>query len=44
MELVTDADGYSAPRLGEVELSPEQARAFHRVLMRAGRAHAVRAG
>ena len=24
MELVTDADGHSAPRLGEVELSPEQ--------------------
>jgi len=26
MELVTDAEGYSAARLGEVELSPEQAR------------------
>jgi RIO kinase 1 len=34
MELVTDADGFSAPRLGEVELSPEQAREFHAVLMR----------
>ena len=29
MALVTDADGNSAPRLGEVELEPEQARAFH---------------
>ncbi len=29
MELVTDAEGYSAPRLGEVELSPETARAYH---------------
>ena len=29
MELVTDADGYSAPRLGEVELSPEVARDYH---------------
>lgn len=34
MELVTDADGHSAPRLGEVELSAETARAFHAVLMR----------
>lgn len=34
MELVTDAEGYSAARLGEVELSPEQARAFHQVLVR----------
>lgn len=34
MELVTDADGHSAPRLGEVELSPEQARGFHRFLVR----------
>ncbi|MCX7555670.1 serine protein kinase RIO [Xanthomonadaceae bacterium JHOS43] len=33
MELVTDADGFSAPRLGEVELAPEQARDFHRVLV-----------
>ncbi len=33
MELVTDAAGYSAPRLGEVELSPEQARTFHAFLM-----------
>lgn len=33
MELVTDADGRSAPRLGEVEHSPEQAREFHRLLM-----------
>jgi RIO kinase 1 len=34
MELVTDADGHSAPRLGEVELSPEQARGYHRFLIR----------
>ncbi|WP_449448394.1 PA4780 family RIO1-like protein kinase [Thermomonas brevis] len=34
MELVVDADGHSAPRLGEVELSPEQARGFHRLLVR----------
>jgi RIO kinase 1 len=33
MELITDADGYSAPRLGEVELSAETARAYHRFLM-----------
>lgn len=34
MELVTDAEGFSAARLGEVELSPEQARAFHQILVR----------
>jgi len=34
MELVTDAEGFSAPRLGEVELSPEQARDYHRILVR----------
>ncbi|MGY3264414.1 RIO kinase 1 [Lysobacter sp. HA35] len=34
MQLVTDADGYSAPRLGEVELEADQAREFHTVLMR----------
>jgi len=34
MELVTDAEGYSAARLGEVELSPEQAREFHQILVR----------
>jgi RIO kinase 1 len=33
MELVADADGNSAPRLGEVALAPEQAREFHRFLM-----------
>ena len=33
MELVTDAEGFSAPRLGEVELSSEQAREYHRVLV-----------
>jgi RIO kinase 1 len=34
MELVTDADGYPAPRLGEVDLSPEIAREYHGFLMR----------
>ena len=34
MELVVDADGHSAPRLGEVELSHEQACGFHRFLVR----------
>ena len=34
MELVVDADGHSAPRLCEVELLPEQARGFHRFLVR----------
>ena len=34
MELVTDAEGHSAPRLGEVELAPEQAREFHTFLIR----------
>ncbi|PMQ07540.1 hypothetical protein DyAD56_02110 [Dyella sp. AD56] len=34
MELVTDAEGYAAPRLGEIELSAEQAREYHRVLVR----------
>ena len=34
MELVTDAEGHSAPRLGEVALSPEQAREFHTFLVR----------
>jgi RIO kinase 1 len=29
MDLVTDADGQSAPRLSEVELSADQARAYH---------------
>ena len=33
MELVTDAEGRSAPNLGEVEHSPEQARDFHRFLI-----------
>jgi RIO kinase 1 len=33
MELVTDADGFSAPRLGEVELDAEEARHFHTVLV-----------
>jgi RIO kinase 1 len=34
MELVTDAEGSSAPRLGEVQLSPEQAREYHQLLIR----------
>ncbi|MDB6089727.1 MAG: serine/threonine protein kinase involved in cell cycle control [Gammaproteobacteria bacterium] len=34
MELVTDADGYPAPRLGEVDLSPVIAREYHGFLMR----------
>jgi RIO kinase 1 len=34
MELVTDAEGFSAPRLCEVELTAEQAREFHAVLLR----------
>ena len=34
MELVTDSAGDPAPRLGDVELSPEIAREYHRVLMR----------
>jgi RIO kinase 1 len=33
MELVTDAEGRSAPNLGEVEHTPEQARMFHRFLV-----------
>ena len=34
MELVADADGNPAPRLGEVQLSPETAREYHAVLIR----------
>jgi RIO kinase 1 len=34
MELVTDAEGRSAPRLGEVELSADLAREYHAVLIR----------
>lgn len=34
MELVVDAEGRSAPRLGEVGLLPEQAREFHQFLIR----------
>ena len=29
MDLVTDADGHSAPRLGEVELTADEARSYH---------------
>jgi RIO kinase 1 len=34
MELVTDAQGESAPRLGEVEFSPDEARDVHQFLIR----------
>ena len=34
MELVTDAEGFSAPRLGELQLSAEQAREYHAFLVR----------
>jgi RIO kinase 1 len=34
MELVTDADGNPAPRLGEVDLTPEIAREYHQFLIR----------
>lgn len=34
MELVTDAAGDPAPRLGEVDLAPETAREYHAFLMR----------
>src|SRR6201981_2940222 len=33
MELVTDAEGNPAPRLGEVDLTPEIAREYHRFLV-----------
>ena len=33
MELLTDSQGHSAPRLGEVELAPAQAREFHSFLI-----------
>jgi RIO kinase 1 len=33
MEMVIDADGNNAPRLGEVDLSPEVAREYHRFLI-----------
>ncbi len=34
MDLVTDADGHPAPRLNDIELSPEQALEFHAGLLR----------
>jgi RIO kinase 1 len=34
MELVTDTDGQPAPRLGEIDLSPERAREYHAFLIR----------
>lgn len=33
MELITDQDGYVAPRLNDVELSPERARHDHAIVM-----------
>ncbi|AND68805.1 RIO1 family serine kinase [Dyella thiooxydans] len=33
MEMVADEDGQPAPRLGEVDLAPDTARAWHRALM-----------
>lgn len=33
MELVTDADGNPAPRLNDLEMAPEQARAYHGFLI-----------
>ncbi|MHC9086095.1 PA4780 family RIO1-like protein kinase [Luteimonas sp. RIT-PG2_3] len=33
MDLVVDAEGHSAPRLGEVELEPAQARDYHAMLI-----------
>jgi RIO kinase 1 len=33
MELITDAQGHSAPRLGEVELTAQQAREYHGFLI-----------
>jgi RIO kinase 1 len=33
MELVTDAEGYAAPRLNDVELSPDEALAHHSFMM-----------
>ena len=34
MELVTDADGFSAPRLGELQLEAQEAREYHAFLVR----------
>jgi RIO kinase 1 len=34
MELVTDSGGHPAPRLGEIDLSPERAREYHEFLIR----------
>jgi RIO kinase 1 len=33
MELVTDANGHAAPRLNDLELTPEQAREYHHMLI-----------
>ncbi len=34
LEIVTDADGDPAPRLNDVDLTPDQAREYHKFLMR----------
>jgi RIO kinase 1 len=34
MELVTGMDGHAAPRLNDLELTPEQAREYHQILIR----------
>lgn len=34
MELITDAEGHAAPRLNDVELTPERARDYHQQLIR----------
>jgi len=33
MEMITDAEGFSAPGLGDVELTPDEAREFHAFLI-----------
>lgn len=33
MEMITDAEGFSAPGLGDVELTPEEAREYHAFLI-----------
>ena len=34
MEMVTDAEGYAAPRLGEYEPTPDEAREFHAAVLK----------
>jgi RIO kinase 1 len=33
MELITDAEGAAAPRLGDIDITPEQAREWHRFML-----------